>query len=183
MPLYQYLCSDCGNRTEEFRTMGQRHDRMFCNQCEGPMKLEFNVPSAIRTDTRFQAGFHGDGCIDNQTRKRLAANAARMGININGKKYDGRLARFQGDPEACYGTLSEARSICRKRGKASEDLGVSFPTDETTGMPYKVSDECVNRRVREIVQNEHGGTIDRKRLATMKEEVREQITPSEGSLL
>jgi len=147
------------------------------------MVLEFSAPRALRTDTRFMANLDGDGCMNNQTRKALHANARRLGININNTHYDGRLARFQGDPKACYGSREEARAICRKLGKASEDLGVKPPTDETTGMPYRVADECVNRRVDRVVERVHGGSVTptvRKKIA---EEVREQITPPESSLL
>jgi putative FmdB family regulatory protein len=183
MPLYEYQCTDCGDVIEEFRSIENRHKRMYCKVCEGRMELYFTVPKALRTDTSFQARFHGDGCKDNHTRQKLAENARRMGISVSGKKYDGRLARFQGDPEACYGSVSEARSLLRKRNLASEDLGVMPPPDETTGKPYRVSDECVERRVKAEINNLHGGSVTpgvRQRIA---EEVREKITPPESSLL
>lgn len=182
MPMYDYTCTVCGHTDEMFRTMEHRNDPAFCAKCEGAMTLQFVAPRALRTDTQFQAGFHGDGCANELMRRQLQANAKRLGVNIQGKRYDPRLAKFPGDPFACYGTVQEARKCVARAGQGSEELGVKPPVDETTGKPYRVADDIVERHAREEVIDKHGGTVTRQKWNAIKEEVRERITPKQASV-
>lgn len=176
MPLYSYSCKHCGDVTEMFRTMDHRHDPANCVKCEGKLVLVFQAPRALRTDTTFQAGFRGsDGCRDDATRRKLHENAQRLGVNIQGKKYDGRLARYWGDPRACYGSVSEARRAVALTGQGCEELGVKAP--EEIPQPYRVADDIVDRHVDEIVRDEPIPTAKR---AALREEVREKLSPSDG---
>ncbi len=182
MPLYDYQCAECGRVEEMFRSMERRNDPARCPQCEGAMRLRFAAPRALRTDTAFQAGFHGDGCANDLMRRQLHANARRMGINIQGKRYDPRLAKFPGDPNACYATVAEARRAVAYAGRGSDDLGVKPPPDETAGRSYRVADDIVERYAREVVLDNHGGRVTRHQWETIKEEVRERITPKPAKL-
>lgn len=178
MPYYEYECTDCGFIDEMVRTIDRRNDPAHCAKCEGRMNLHFAAPRALRTDTAFQAGFGGDGCTNELMRRQLQANAKRMGVNIQGKKYDPRLAKFPGDPGACYGTVNEARKAIVRSGQSSEQLGVKPAPDTETGKPYRVADNIVENHAREKVISEHGGTVTRQKWETMKQEVRERITPA-----
>jgi putative FmdB family regulatory protein len=33
MPIYQYLCGDCGHKTEEIRKFNERHEPAECDKC------------------------------------------------------------------------------------------------------------------------------------------------------
>lgn len=184
MPLYDYVCDNCGNQTEAMRSMDHRHDALYCAKCEGPMLLQFVAPRALRTDTAFQRGIHSnDGLRNDKERRRAKALANRMGVNIEGKRYDGRFARFALDPMAFYGDRSEARAACARAGRGSEDLGVKAPADDTTGRPYRVADDVVARHAKERVIDNHGGTVTRDQWNRINEEVREQITPADAPTL
>jgi len=37
MPTYVYLCGECGNRKEEYRTISKRDDEMICSACGAKM--------------------------------------------------------------------------------------------------------------------------------------------------
>ena len=177
MPLYEYTCTRCTNVAELLRPMDRRNDPAYCSLCEGKLKLQFVAPRALRTDTAFQASFANDGCHDEATRHRLHANARQRGINIAGMRYDGRLAKYWGDPEACYSTRSEAKKCVARSGQACEELGIRAPNDETTGRPYRVADDIVAKHAKEKVIDEHGGTVSRKMWEGIKEETREKLMP------
>lgn len=175
MPLYNYQCNQCGDFTEMFRSMGRRNAKAKCEECNGNLVLVFEAPRALRTDTEFQAKFRGDGCRDEATRRKLNENARRRGINISGKKYDGRLAKYWGDPEACYGSMSEARRVVERAGESSEELGVK--AREVAPQPYRLADDIVERYVDEVVRDE---PVTPKKRAELRTEMREKHSPSDG---
>jgi putative FmdB family regulatory protein len=178
MPLYTYICDDCRDRTEEFRSIANRNKPLYCCKCEGKMQPLFEAPKALRTDTEFQRGIHfNDGMKNDRERNRAKALATKMGVNIEGKRYDGRLARFPMDPMAFYGDRSEARSAAARMGLASEDLGVKGVLIDDADKPYRVADDIVAKQAKQKVIKEHGGTVSRKKWDNIKQEVREQITP------
>lgn len=175
MPLYSYSCPDCDFTTEIHRTMARRNAKAKCEMCDGNLVLVFEAPRALRTDTTFQAGFKGgDGCRDEATRRKLHKNARRKGLNINGKKYDGRLAKYWGDPEACYGSMSEARRVVERAGESSEELGVK--QREVAPQPYRLADDIVERYVDEVVRDE---PVTPKKRAELRKEMREKHSPSD----
>jgi len=180
MPLYDYLCPQCGRETEMFRTMAERNDPAYCQQCEEPLKLKIVAP-AIRTDTAFQRGINfNDGLRTEKERKQAKQLAAQAGVSIEGKRYNGQFAKFPLDPRAFYGDRQEARACCRRAGQASEDLGVAAPVDETPDGPYHVADEVVQRHVDRINHNEHGGFASRDKQQEIAAEVRSNIEPADG---
>jgi len=163
-----------------FRAIAARHEPARCAKCEGHLALQFSAPRALRTDTAFQAAFHGDGCRDEATRRRLHANAQRRGINIAGKKYDGRLAKYWGDPEACYSTVNEAKRAIARAGEGCEDLGVKAPEPKPQ-KPYRIADDIVHKRVEDVVIRDYGGKPPpAKERAEIAEKIRDQLTPPDG---
>ena len=161
------------------RLMDARNDQAFCSECEGRLALNFVAPRAIRTDATFQRGINRNtGVRRERDARALAQNAARMGVSISGKRYDGRLARFPNDPTACYGDRSEARRLCRERGVGCADLGVAPPPDTTTGRPYRVAEDIVEKHAAEQVVDNHGGTVSTQQWEAMKTETREKLTPA-----
>ena len=180
MPLYEYACEDCKVRSNELRGVPQRHAPLRCAACKGSMKLLMPTRFALKTDTTFLAGVRGDGCRNDATRKALRANAKRMGVSVSGKQYDGRVARFRGDPMACYDTRAEAAAAVARTGQCSAELGVKPRPDETTGKPYRLADDIVEKRVQKIADQEHGGTLTKKQHDNLSAEVREKHEPADG---
>jgi len=178
MPVYEYICKQCGDITEMIRPMANRNAPAACDNCQGRLQFQFAAPRALRTDTAFQRGIHFcDGLKNDWERKRAKRFADKMGVHIEGKKYDARLARFYCDPLAFYGNRQEARAIASRMGLASEDLGVKAPVDEDTGKPYRVANDIVERYAKDKVITEHGGSVPRKKWETIKEEVRTDLSP------
>lgn len=186
MPIYEYACATCNQRYELFESveeMVRTKDSKFCQMCEGRLQKLISVPN-LRTDTQFQQGIHfRDGFRNDRDRRKAHALARKMGVNINGKRYDGRLARFPCDPLACYGDRGEARSAARRMGVGSPDLGVAPPPDLDTGKPYRVAEDIVERHAKEKVLTEHGGSVPRKKWNKIKDEIRERISPPAGTEL
>ena len=166
--------------SELIRVMAERNDPAFCSKCEGALNLQFVAPRALRTDTTFQRCINNNRGVSERDSKMLQRNAARMGVNIEGKRYDGRLAQYPGDPTACYGDRAEARRLCRARGVGCRDLGVAPPQDTTTGMPYSVANDIIEKHTAEKVVDEHGGTVSTKKWEVMKQESREKLTPTDN---
>ena len=100
-----------------------------------------------------------------------------MGVSVSGKRYDGRFARFQGDPLACYGDRAEAKKCCARVGMGSEDLGVRKPLDDTTGRPYEVADHLVEQDAQARIEMEFGGKVTPEKRQKIKEETREAMQP------
>lgn len=70
------------------------------------------------------AQFDGKHPLVQQT---YVGQAKAAGVAINGKRYFSEIAAFPGDPEAWVGTKAEAADVVRRRGWASDDLGVKAP--------------------------------------------------------
>lgn len=182
MPLYNYLCPNCGSQVEELRPIARRNEPVHCLACEGAMALLPPNRLSLRTDTQFQEQIHSkDGLRNKRERRQAQRIARRMGIDIAGKRYNGQFARFPLDPRAFYGDRAEARAACRRVGLESEDLGVRAEPDPPQEGPYQVADDIVERHVRTVEVQEHGGnrlpTAKRKQVT---EDIRSKLSPADG---
>ena len=174
---YEYACTDCGRIVEIVESVAEMEatrETKRCQFCEGRLAKLFSIPS-LNTDTTFQKGIRRcDGFIDPRDRIRAHQLARKMGINIAGKRYDGELARFPGDPLACYGDQAEARAICRRMKRGCANLGVAEPEPEPP-KPYAVAEDIIENHAREKVITEHGGSVPMKQYKKIKEELRHRL--------
>lgn len=91
--------------------------------------------------------------------------------------YFPQLARFRGDPEAYVSSKSEIASLIRSRGWRAEGV-VDVDALELTGPPerYTPAPDIVEREVRRVVKRDHGGKVDRKKRAEIREAVTERLS-------
>ena len=47
MPLYEYACPGCGERTEEMRSMSERANAPECGVCGDAMVLALSMPGRV----------------------------------------------------------------------------------------------------------------------------------------
>ena len=174
---YEYSCTNCARTVEIVESVSEMEatkDKKRCEVCLGRLRKLFSVPT-LKTDTAFQSGVRRcDGFIHPSDRIRAHQLAQKMGISIRGKRYAGELARFPGDPLACYGEPAEARAICRRMKRGCASLGVAAPEPEPP-KPYAVAEDIVERHAREKVISEHGGSLPRKKYEQIKEDLRHRL--------
>lgn len=185
MPTYTYRCQDCNDELEKL----QSHDEMLvdaeqlrCAKCEGRMRHVFGVPGIV-TETTFVRGMD-DGLGDDDFKRRFArAEARKAGVNPNGKiRFPGLCAPGKPyDPKAWVSAdnaRAEVRKRCRELNYGCEgDVTVKQrepETDPTEG-PYRVADKLVQKKVDQIVEKEHGGTLAPKKRADLVEATRERM--------
>ena len=125
------------------------------------LRSPLGVPG-IQTDTNFFLGMD-DGFKKNERLRRVyRANARKAGINPEGKRYVGELARRPGgmDP-AAWVPLNEGRTHCnnviRKRGWSCEGRITVNPATygvDTDDRPYKVADDIVELATRQDIERQ-----------------------------
>lgn len=59
MPMYEYMCMDCGERFEALRTTSERDESIACPECEKENNLR--VPSVV-SGVSLKADSGGSGC-------------------------------------------------------------------------------------------------------------------------
>lgn len=62
MPIYEYVCLDCGNRFDALRTMAQADAPIGCRACEGDHTSRTISVFAAVSAGRVVAGSDGGGC-------------------------------------------------------------------------------------------------------------------------
>ncbi|MGB5162560.1 MAG: zinc ribbon domain-containing protein [Thermoanaerobaculia bacterium] len=64
MPMYEYLCQDCGHQFEILQRMGEGADGLACPECgEKRVVKQFSTFAASGNSTATSAGFStGAGC-------------------------------------------------------------------------------------------------------------------------
>lgn len=140
----------------------------------------------LKTDTTFMAnrddGFQGD----DETRRLAHRNARRLGTSVDNKVYCPELAEFRGDPRACVSGESDVRRLCDEQGKTIEGSinhkGYVEPDEPSPDeAPYRVADDIVQNEADRIVE-QHDGDVTPKERATLVEETRERLSPTDGVL-
>jgi putative FmdB family regulatory protein len=61
MPIYEYICEDCGEVHSELRAMKRRAELAVCPECGGWAVLTPSVPVPFHRGTQWHAKFHADG--------------------------------------------------------------------------------------------------------------------------
>ncbi len=88
---------------------------------------------------------------DPKVRDAYIGQAVRAGVSVQGKSYQGGLARFPGDPEAYVSNLDEFKAKAKARGLAVPSLGIQgrevAPEDGVT-----VPEELVQARIGKMVE-------------------------------
>jgi putative FmdB family regulatory protein len=185
MPLYEYQCADCGDKIELLQThskMEEVKDQLRCAKCEGRMQWIYPVPR-LATDTAFAAGW-GDGFGEHESEKRkhAKAKAEAVGVSTAGKTYCPSLCRrgVRNDPGAWIShddAKREIRKRCTDLNLNCEEFGVTAREPESDPLegPYTPAPDVVEREVERIVESEHEGRIEPKKLADLAEATAEKL--------
>lgn len=121
MPLYEFDCPGCypGDfRKELFLPMAQADQPQVCPECRHPLVRRFSVPQ-VQTASTFQGmngGLGGAQFKHPEVRQHYLDQARKGGVNPEGKFYEGRIARFPGDPEAWVQSRDDVRGVLERRG-------------------------------------------------------------------
>ena len=96
MPIYSYLCSDCGGEQDEYRSVAERNDCPTCNLCK-------------KTMVKIISGYSVIGDMDYYDEN--------LGVQITSRKHRERVMKEQGVSEK-YGQnwVTAASSKPRKKG-------------------------------------------------------------------
>lgn len=137
MPVYEYECQDCGKAEEASAPMRAIPDSLECQLCHGSCTRVFSVPQ-VKTASTFQAlngGLGGAQFTSDFVRDHYLTAAREAGVSPEGKFYEGRIARFPGDPEAWVQSQDDVRGVLEKRGWGCDgDIKVKAGGD---GAPVK----------------------------------------------
>jgi len=188
MPLYEYQCTACGAVAEMFRPIAQRNDPAFCAKCEGSMQKIFSTPTLFTETAFFGRRGSDDGFgHDNRSRIIARAKARRAGVSTEGKVFMPQLCRKGKpfDPQAWVGDVSDI-----KRAAAAANVNVKGsivnikqPKMAVEMRPYRVADDIVDRKVQDAIADNYGGKVDDKTYRTLKESVRDAITPKNTAMV
>lgn len=140
----------------------------------------------LKTDTTFMAGRDDGFNGDDETRKIAHRDARRMGMNVDSKVYMPSFAKYRGDPQACVSGESDVKRLCDEQGKTIEGSinhkGYVEPDEPSPDeAPYRVADDIVQNEANRIVE-QHDGDVTPKERATLVEETRERLSPTDGVL-
>jgi putative FmdB family regulatory protein len=64
MPIYEYVCLDCGEKFDALRSMAQADAPIGCRACEGEHTSRTISVFAAVSEGRVVAGSNGGGCAD-----------------------------------------------------------------------------------------------------------------------
>jgi putative FmdB family regulatory protein len=181
MPVYNYVCTACGQHEERHQTWEQLQRTKYaqkCGACGSPMEYRFSAPH-IQTPTTFIQGDDGFG-TDNRTRKLAYQQAKAAGINPEGKRYSGQLAR-KGlrwrDPEAWIESRDDVRRVCERRGLGCAAVGVKArqPECDPDDKPYAIAPDIVEREVEAVI--EKTGPVAKQARKKLAEDVHNRMMP------
>lgn len=193
MPLYEYECTHCGTRRDIMESVAEMEatkDSKRCVACESLMRKLMSTPTLF-TETRFFAKrlAKGDDGFGNDHRGRAMAKklAAEQGVSTAGKIFMPTLVP-KGEffsPKAWVGDAGDIRRAANQANVNVRSSCVNVQQREPgiEMRPYRVADDIVERKVQEAVDDHHGGRVTPKTRATMREAIREQITPPHQSLV
>jgi putative FmdB family regulatory protein len=187
MPVYEFRCTDCNAHDDRFIRLadhGELSKKQRCAVCEGRM-VQAITPVALFTDTRFMSGSDDGFGNDNHSRKLARQRAAEAGVSVEGMKYHPGLCRkgVSLDPHAWYGSMEEAKQKALSLGRCVEgsinarapELDCENPLDK----PYRVSDDCVQADVEEVVKRDHGGVVSEAKRREITEALIEKHSGSQ----
>lgn len=162
MPIHVYACGRCRRDFEEV-VIGVHSPvppELPCPSCGHLAAKGFGVPR-IRTAATFIANAaHGGAQFGAGTREHYLALAREAGVSTDGKAYDGRLARFPGDPEAWIESQDDVRRVCERRGWGCDgDVKVKAPEAPPVERPL-VADDIVEDLVEQRLAEKYGDDLD-----------------------
>jgi putative FmdB family regulatory protein len=128
VPLYMFSCDFPMCPQDDFEVMKPMRDAASpeqCPACGSSASRVFTAPQ-VKTSNTFLAGRPmGGGQFSDKTRDHMLRMAREAGVSTDGKAYDGRIARFPGDPEAWVQSPDDVKRVLEKRGWSAEgDINV-----------------------------------------------------------
>lgn len=176
MPILDFECVKCRFKFERITTSIKQEADPTCEKCGKPAERRFGVPNLGTQAVFLRGAKEGAGCFetsDDKVRKAYLDPAKKAGVAINGRTYQGGLARFPGDPEAWVGSMDEAKAVLRRRGWGSEQLGVkAVEREPEPSIP--IADDIVDRELGRMVAT---GEIAPHEVEKKRYDVAERLSP------
>lgn len=142
----------------------RHYQECLANGCSPRLAEMFALasPPVLKTDATFQAknGLLGGAQFSNGTREHYLGQARAAGVSTDGKFYEGRCARFPGDPEAWVSGPDDVRRVLESRGwGCTGDITVKAP-EAAPPKDVAIADDLVEDFVEDRLAAQFGEDFD-----------------------
>lgn len=175
MPIHVSNCVKCVADFETLTLSMRAEVDRTCPACGALGEARFGVP-LLKTNSSFMKGakfgMEQFASAHPNIRKRIAREAAKAGVSVNGKIYQGQAARFPGDPRAWISHQDDLRKLAEEDGAEVPMFGIKG-RDVEPKPPAPVPEDLIDKRVEKLVE---AGKVERHKARS--EEVREAVAVS-----